>query len=595
VTPGKPHASSTRLPPELSKALPLRGMVGLSPVDTGCRFVLQTSDKMGNVCVNGGADVTVACEHPDVESSVVDQQDGTSQLQWRSKMSGTFEASVRVNGEQVVGSPFAVQLASSTPEMLKSTLTGPGLKDAIAGIDARVRIGFYDQYSNTAIPNETFRFGLSMLKEKEKLTPTTNEYPHSGDWYDQSAGVYELTYVAKAAGSFELHVWCDPVNKGERLPFPGSPFAVHVMAGKATASKSQVSPEQNGLGWSKESRSVDKHGKQIQTDLNTITAGDSIFVRPQIQDEFGNPTAPPEGGITSYVERPDGEKATLAITEQSRGGVGGLSKFETRYECTQRGQHYLHVQLQGVPIVGSPVAFDVLSAHADPAQCKLIVPTSEVLYWNTTHTIVLETYDKFGNRCNFGGLSTNVRLQLIKQGMHDQTMLMPNNHEVNITDNNDGTYHVDIKTIKIAANIKVIVNMDKNIPAAGGELPAVFLSIVKEDADSANAKGADGAGGGTGAADVSDAPAVEEGQADDVAAAAPNLERSKSRRSSVTSAGRGKKTQKAGKEAEGAGSREERKSTEGLGEAADAPADANGSSSLTATGSAGSSVGKSAT
>ena len=29
------------------------------------------------------------------------------------------------------------------------------------------------------IPNDTFRFGLSMLKEKEKLTPTTKEYPHS--------------------------------------------------------------------------------------------------------------------------------------------------------------------------------------------------------------------------------------------------------------------------------------------------------------------------------------------------------------------------------------------------------------------------------
>ena len=54
-----------------------------------------------------------------------------------------------------------------------------------------------------------------------------------------------------------------------------------------------------------------------------------------------------------------------------------------------------------------------------------------------------------------------MRLQLVKQGIHDQTMLMPNNHTVNITDNNDGTYNVDITLIKIAANIKVIVSPNR--------------------------------------------------------------------------------------------------------------------------------------
>ena len=40
--------------------------------------------------------------------------------------------------------------------------------------------------------------------------------------------------------------------------------------------------------------------------------------------------------------------------------------------------------------------------------------------------------------------------------MHDQTMLMPNNHTINTIDNGDGTYNVEIMLIKIAANIKVI-------------------------------------------------------------------------------------------------------------------------------------------
>ena len=124
-----------------------------------------------------------------------------------------------------------------------------------------------------------------------------------------------------------------------------------------------------------------------------------------------------------------------------------------------------------------------LLTGAEPSMCKLVMPKDEVLYSGKTHSIILETYDKHGNPCNSGGLSTNVRLQLVKTNMHDQTMLMPNNHTVLMSDNGDGTYNVDITLIKIAATIKVIVNMDKNIPSAGGELPAVTMIIVgKSDA-----------------------------------------------------------------------------------------------------------------
>ena len=58
-----------------------------------------------------------------------------------------------------------------------------------------------------------------------------------------------------------------------------------------------------------------------------------------------------------------GESAPLTITEQSRGGGGGgTTKYEVRYECTQRGAHSIHVQLRGEEIVGSPVNFDVGAA-----------------------------------------------------------------------------------------------------------------------------------------------------------------------------------------------------------------------------------------
>ena len=50
-------------------------------------------------------------------------------------------------------------------------------------------------------------------------------------------------------------------------------------------------------------------------------------------------------------------------------------------------------------------------------------------------------------------------------------------------DQNDGSYHIKITLIKIVAVIKVIVNMDKNIPAAGGELQPIQLQFVKPEGE----------------------------------------------------------------------------------------------------------------
>lgn len=435
---------------------------------------MQTADKMGNTCVQGGADVRVDCTDPRVQTTMQDQGDGTYLLTWMTTKAGTFEAIIKIGDTQIIGSPFPIQLSSCSPDLSKSELRGEGLKSAIAGKPATISINFFDQYENTTVPDDGFRFGLCMLKEKEKLTTAAKEYPFEGSWIDKIIGVYELSYIAEQAGTTELHVWCDPFTKGERISLPGSPFSVHCFSGVATAKVSQVD------GWTKEAKALDKHGKAVQTDVSKIIAGDFIMVRPMILDAFSNPATLPEGALSIRAIDPKGHEEPLSFAQQSRGGV---TTYEVRFECIYRGSHEIHVFLGGDPIKGSPVMFDVLAAGAEPSNCRLVVPTTDVLYSNVTHSILLETFDKFNNPLNFGGLATSVRLQLVKSSMHDQTMLMPNNHTINTIDNGDGTYNVEIMLIKIAANIKVIVNMDKNIPAAGGELPAVMLSIVKDSRD----------------------------------------------------------------------------------------------------------------
>lgn len=177
VEPAPAHASASRLPPG-----PIRGTVGVGS-EQGCECVLRTADRMGNLCTKGGGKVQIRCDAevrtkrptlatcqrialggivlrsaPDalaaracrtltrqVDSDIVDNNDGTYVLKWRSKASGSFKTHVAIDGIDCFGSPTRVMFTSSNPEMSKSELEGPGLKHAVAGEKASFRIKFVDQ------------------------------------------------------------------------------------------------------------------------------------------------------------------------------------------------------------------------------------------------------------------------------------------------------------------------------------------------------------------------------------------------------------------------------------------------------------------
>ena len=164
--------------------------------------------------------------------------------QWRSKYSGSFKTRITIDGEEVIGSPTQFTLASSTPDLSKSELfgdsvNGDGPKQAVAGHANLVRIKVVDEFENTALPGDTFKFGMSFGKDKDKLS---NAKPHGfqGYWEAGDTGVYSLTFTPTQAGSCEMHMWCDPYSKGERIALPGSPFHVSVSAGVPSAAVSVV-------------------------------------------------------------------------------------------------------------------------------------------------------------------------------------------------------------------------------------------------------------------------------------------------------------------------------------------------------------------
>ena len=70
-------------------------------------------------------------------------------------------------------------------------------------------------------------------------------------------------------------------------------------------------------------------------------------------------------------------------------------------------------------------------------------------------------------------------LAAAKQGVHDQTTLVPTNHSYDVKDCGNGEYLIQMQVL-IPCAFKVIVNMDKNLPSGGGELPPVSIHIVAD-------------------------------------------------------------------------------------------------------------------
>lgn len=99
-----------------------------------------------------------------------------------------------------------------------------------------------------------------------------------------------------------------------------------------------------------------KYGKGAQADVNTLIAGDTLNIRPEIFDEFGNPTVLAEGALQIHHQLPDGNKSMLKYTQQVR---GTNTLYDIRHDTALAGDHEVHVMLGETSIQGSPVTFTV--------------------------------------------------------------------------------------------------------------------------------------------------------------------------------------------------------------------------------------------
>ena len=244
------------------------------PGCTGCvagertRFVVEARDSRGNRLCAGGASLSLRVQTPGSEptrGSVLDQGDGTYAASYAVDKAGPY---VLVLSASAGGSRLALEgvCAPGATDVTTCIVDASGLAQLTAGSRGVVKIVRRDKFRNAV------EAGPDMLPFRVEATgvgPVAVETVESGD------GGCEIRFEAKVAGRYALHVW----SGYKRDAVAGSPFDVIVLPGQASASSCVA-------------QLVGTHTHAVGgPGVVAAVAGETLSVRMQARDRFGNATA----------------------------------------------------------------------------------------------------------------------------------------------------------------------------------------------------------------------------------------------------------------------------------------------------------------
>jgi hypothetical protein len=223
---------------------------------------IASRDIFNNPIVIGGANVTgqgtlVNASSPLVDvgrnlslplyfnATVVDNQDGYYSMWYIGLVAGNYSFSIKINGEEVQGSPFACIIYPSTIVASSTVVIGSGLSLGYAGTPYSIFVRARDLQLNnlldfqiaTLINTFTMYFTCAMNTPKNiTILPFfTQYYGNSTFWYQ---------YVPQLSTT-DCHVNVLYNDASSMVHVPGSPFLVTILPGPSVYSRSHLSG--NGL------------------------------------------------------------------------------------------------------------------------------------------------------------------------------------------------------------------------------------------------------------------------------------------------------------------------------------------------------------
>ncbi|CEP02182.1 hypothetical protein PBRA_002447 [Plasmodiophora brassicae] len=310
VKPGDPPSSSQTTASGVALTTPITaGPWTLSNV-----FKVTAKDVFGNLQTSKTAGTfTVTATGPGAINGTIVYSGGASYTaSWTANVTGAYLLYVKINGANIVASPFSVSVVPAATSAGNSIAYGSGLSTATVGQTASFYVQAKDAYGNN-VTSTTDSVGCALSGTNAPQAGVTA----------LGNGLYAVFYVPVVSGSLTLLV---TIGSTAILTQSGT-FSVTVAVGAPDAAKSTF------------------------TYLANATAGVSSTMTLTARDVYGNQLVTGGTSISTWAVSLTGP-ATLSASSIVYAGSG---RYTATFTPTLAGSYKATVSMNGTQLSGSPV------------------------------------------------------------------------------------------------------------------------------------------------------------------------------------------------------------------------------------------------
>ena len=358
------------------------------------RFCIHACDRFARRLAYGGDAFQVSIRGPDlVHPSLLDCSDGTYRCEWQTRISGAYLISVLLDGEHILGSPFAAKAIQPRADPSRCRISpSKGEIASIAGRPVSFSIELFDCVG----------IGLAITQrelERVNITAEAIAYHRGGrshgpiltalEMPDGTENLEEQTARVRAtidrAGLYSLHVLMD--SNSTRQPLQGSPLTLRIDPAKPSAADTICDAKSGDC----EMRAGEKRSFMVRT-----------------YDAYGN--ACKRGGA-SIVLRTRSVIST-AIVDLENGC------YQVTWRCEVAGRFDANLLLEGTPVPSGAALTLVVEPGNVSVRTSRLSGDLTLATAGERQVILMQAIDDYGNHVlqTSAHMSLGISLEDVENG-----------------------------------------------------------------------------------------------------------------------------------------------------------------------------------
>ena len=418
-------------------------------------FILQAADNNARYRTQGGDsfDVTMTMGSVSGLIEIADRASGAYLVTTSATVSGVYTLRISLGGNQVIGSPYSIEVRPGTTSPRHCTIHGHMI--AIAGIASTFDIRARDEYSNIQIYNPVDGKNLfSVLM--------TGPIQYVPSIFDLSNSSYMVRYELTVAGTYSVAV---TTKLGPDL-VGGNVTSLLVVC-------SQVDPRSSLVYGAGSARAI---------------AGSDAQIFARLRDVYGN-VASDAISTLQALAKPVCCNGTQSLT--LTGSVLPDSTLTLVYSLTAAGNYVVSVQALDSKMInaslldlgGSPFTVVISPGESFAGSSRILLPIVSTARYGDSFTFRIDAYDRFGNMLNIGGSQVSAKVLSASETIAETTDLQNGSYICTFPANVAvGVYEVDVRMQGVLiGNRSVCIDADKEKCASRdscADLDVILLSAA---------------------------------------------------------------------------------------------------------------------